>query len=359
MFNQEKALKYLEELTQLYGISGHEQAVRSYLKEKYEFLADEVKIDNLGSLAAIKKSKNPEAKTIMLLGHMDEIGFIVNYITNQGLLKLRPVGGWNPNNILGHRAVLVTDDQSVFRGTIGSVPPHLLTPEQRNQAPKIDDMLLDLGFTSKAEISEAGIKIGHQVLLDGPFVQLSEHRILAKAFDNRFGCAIGLLLLESFKDVDLPFHLVVGASVQEEVGLRGAQTITNLMKPDMAVIFDCSPANDLTSNAPLGQLGEGALVRVMDGSFIAHRKFINYYEHILQTHDLKHQYFLSSGGTDAGAVHKSLDGVTTLTACICGRYIHTNSTIIDLRDVESVYLGMKYLLESLNKDKIEEITSYN
>ncbi len=358
MFNIEKAITYLQELTQIYSVSGHEDAVRRYLKGKYEPLADTITIDKLGSIVATKTSSNPQAKTVMLLGHMDEIGFIVTYITDQGLLNLRAVGGWNTQNILGHRAVLVTDDQKVFKGTIGSVPPHLLTPAQRNEAPKIENMMLDLGFENKQEVLDAGIKIGHQVVLEGSFERLSAHRVLAKAFDNRFGCALGLMLLESFKDVELPFHLVVGASVQEEVGLRGAQTITNLVKPDMAIIFDCSPANDLTSATTLGQLGQGALVRVMDGSYIAHRKFINYYEAIMIENKINHQYFLSSGGTDAGAVHKSLDGVTTLTACICGRYIHTNSTIIDLRDVESVFLATKYLLDSLNNDKIELITSY-
>ncbi len=359
MFNKTKAIHYLKELTQIYGISGHENAVRNYLKPLYEEFSDEVLIDNLGSIVALKKSKNPEAKTVLLLAHMDEIGFIVNYISDQGLLKLRTVGGWNTQNILGHRAVLVTDDYQIFKGTIGSIPPHLLTPEQRNKPSNIDDMVLDLGFTSKEEVLKAGIKIGHQVVLDGPFEQLGEKRLLAKAFDNRFGCALGLMLLEELKDIELDYHLVVGASVQEEVGLRGAQTITYLTQPDLAIVFDCSPANDIVSNKPLGQLGLGALVRVMDGSFIAHRKFINHYEAILKDNEIKHQYFLSNGGTDAGAIHKSLAGVATLTACICGRYIHTNSTIVDLDDIEAVFLAMKHLLEGLNNDKIDSIVRYD
>lgn len=357
---RERAIELLEELTTIDGISGHEKYVSRYLKTQYEDLADEIVYDNLGSIFAIKKSKTPNAKRVMVSGHMDEVGFLVRVINDNGTISMHPIGGWFSQNLLSHRVTITNSKGETFKGAIASVPPHLLSEQQRNQPYNIDAMLIDIGATSKQEVLDKGIKTGDMIVLEGSFERLSEDRLLSKAFDNRYGCAISVQILEALKGVELPFDLVVGATVQEEVGLRGAKSAANMIKPDLSIVLDCSPANDLNGDRKaLGFLGEGVLVRVVDGNFIAHQGFIEYFVDICQQHNIKHQPFISAGGTDAGAIHTSGNGIPTLTCCICARNIHTSSSVMDLNDYESALNALKELLISLNNDKIEAITKSN
>ena len=188
-----------------------------------------------------------------------------------------------------------------------------------------------------------GISVGDMIVVQGVFEQLNDHRLLAKAFDNRYGCVMSIDLLKSLKDVELDFDLYIGASVQEEVGLRGAQTITQTVKPDVAIVLDCSPANDALDSKAIGKLGEGVLIRMMDGSFIADKEMIYKLVDVCVKESIKHQYYYSNGGTDAGIVHKSLEGVKTLTCCLVARGIHTSSSILDTND----YLAAKKALMNL------------
>lgn len=355
-----RSLELLEQLTQIDGVSGHEKQVSRTLKQHYERLADEVIYDNLGSIFALKKSKNPKAKKVMIAGHMDEVGFIIKNIHENGALSMYPIGGWFSQNLLSHRVTITNSQGETFKGAIASVPPHLLAPEQRNKPFEIDHMLIDMGAKSKQEVLDKGIRIGDMIVLDGPFERLSEHRILSKAFDNRYGCALGVQLLEKLIGVELPFDLYVGATVQEEVGTRGAKTASTMINPDLAIVLDCSPANDLSGNkSDFGQLGEGVLVRVVDRNFIAHRGFIEYFTEMCEDQKIDHQYFISMGGTDAGAVHTSNDGIATLTLCICARNIHSSSSIMDLNDYESALTALNGLILSLNDDRIELIKTSN
>jgi glutamyl aminopeptidase len=350
-------LALMERLTQAHGISGDEKAVSRILKREYEGYCDELVYDQLGSIFAIKRSKNPQAKTLMLAGHMDEVGFIVNTITEGGLLGLAPIGGWWSQTLLGHRVIVKAKDDSLIKGTIASIPPHLLTDAERKAPMEIKNMRVDIGATDKAGVLALGIQLGSPVVLDGPFEVLSGGaRLLSKAWDNRYGCILGVELLHALKDVDLDVHLAVGATVQEEVGTRGAQTATHVIKPDAAIVFDCSPANDTSGDKEaFGQLGKGPLIRFIDANYLPHRGFINYYTDVLDAANLPYQYYQSLGGTDAGAIHKSFDGVMTLTACICARNIHTNSSIIDTQDYENAKKAMLTLIPALTSKTIADL----
>lgn len=357
----EKSIQALRELTELMAISGDEKEVRDYLKSRYSEYTNEIVFDNLGSVMAIKRSKNPNAKTVMLLGHMDEVGFVVKSINDKGSIGLAPIGGWWSQTLLGQRVIVKNRAGVKFKGTIGSIPPHLLTDADRAKPMEIKNMLVDLGFTSKEEVLKAGIQTGDAAILDGQFESLNNgKRLLGKAFDNRYGCAMGLEILEALKDVDLDVHLAVGASVQEEVGTRGAQTIAYKIKPDAAIIFDCSPANDASGDKEsFGQLGAGPLVRFIDANFLPHRGFINHYVDILESNKLPYQYYQSLGGTDAGAVHRQYEGIMTLTMCLCARNLHTNSTIIDTDDYLNAKTAVLKVLETLNSDTIEVLKKAN
>lgn len=340
-----KQLKWFEDITQIDGVSGHEENVAKYLHKEYEAMGYEVIYDNLGSLVAFKKSKVENAPKVMILAHMDEVGFLVKDITETGVLKLHPVGGWFSQTLLAHRVNVTNRQGEVFPGTIGSIPPHMLSPADRAKPMEIDQMIADIGAKSKEEVLSWGVQVGDMIVVEGKFAKLGEDRLLAKAFDNRYGCVMGLDLLDELKNEDLPFDLYVGASVQEEVGLRGATTMTNLINPDYAIVLDCSPANDALDKNAQGKLGEGVLIRMMDGSMIANKDLIYELVDVCRENDIKHQFYYSNGGTDAGIVHKTHDGVKTVTACIVARNIHTSSSILDMNDYLAAKKAILKLLE--------------
>lgn len=330
----DKQLNWFKNLTQLDGVSGHEHAVAAYLHQEYTKLGvDEIIRDNLGSIMAVRYSKKENAPKLMILGHMDEVGFLVKEILETGVLKIHPVGGWFNQTLLSHRVRVTTRKGDVYPGTIGSIPPHMLSEADRAKPMDIPQMLVDIGAVNANEVKAWGVQPGDMIVLDGSFEVLNDgKRLLSKAFDNRYGCVMGLDILDALSGQDLDFDLYVGASVQEEVGLRGAQTITQKVKPDIAVILDCSPANDATDRKAIGKLGEGVLVRMADSSMIATKDLIYKLVDICEEDGIAHQFYFSPGGTDAGIVHKSNEGIKTLTCCLCARNIHTSSSILDTDD---------------------------
>jgi glutamyl aminopeptidase len=323
--------------------------------------ADQIITDRLGSIFALKKSKNPDALKVMVAGHMDEVGFIIKDINKAGSLKIAPVGGWWSQVLMAQGVTVYNKDNEAFKGCIGSIPPHLLTPEKTKEVIPIEEMLVDIGARTKQEVLDLNIEVGDMVVLDGSFHKLvNNNRIVAKALDNRYGCALSLSLLEALSDVELPYDLYIGATVQEEVGLRGATTATSMIAPDAAIVFDCSPANDADGDPNvMGKLGEGVLLRFADRSMLPNRCFLNHLKQTCIDHKIKYQYYLSLGGTDAGAIHKNDTGVATLTMCIVARNIHTNHSILDLDDLDSAFKAAHALLRELNSDVLFDMIRCN
>jgi len=354
-------LDLMKKLTQAMGISGDEKEVSQLLQVAYAPYADELIFDNLGSVFALKKSKNPQALTVMVAGHMDEVGFIVNSINEKGSLGISPVGGWWSQVLLSQRVIVKTRDNKKIKGTIGSIPPHLLSEKDRNAPIEIKHMLVDIGCSSKAEVEALNIGMGCSMIIDGPFEVLQNgQRLMSKAWDNRYGCILGVELLKALKDIELDVHVVIGATVQEEVGTRGAQTSTYKIKPDMAIVLDCSPANDASGDKDgFGQLGQGPLVRFIDANYLPHRGFLEHYMDLLDREKIPYQFYQSLGGTDAGTIHKQFAGIPTLTQCICARNLHSNSTIIDAQDYLHARTAVLKMLESLNSVTIETIKKAN
>lgn len=344
-----------KQATEIDGISGHEQNVSRWFVSQIKDYVDEIKYDRLGSVAAIKKSKNPNAKVLMLDGHLDEVGFIVKYIHKNGCLGIKEIGGWFSQNLLSSRVTLTTNNNQTYQGCITSIAPHILSAEARNKVVAVDNMLVDCGFRSDIEALAAGVEIGNMIVVNGECRLLSDTRLLAKAIDNRYSLVMMIELARALKDLELEYDLVFNASVQEEVGLRGALTASYMISPDLAIVLDCSPSACPYDNNALGQIGAGALIRVLDGGFIPNQAFIDYYIEMLEATNSKYQYFISAGNTNASVIHKHGSGVVTLTACICGRSLHTCSSVIDLDDYSAVFNGLKLMLCKLNDSKIDEL----
>ncbi|MBF0710099.1 MULTISPECIES: M42 family metallopeptidase [unclassified Gemella] len=350
----ENSIKILKELTYLDAVAGFEKEVAEYLIKNLSPYADEIRRDNLGGVYAYKYSKNPNSKTLMIAAHMDEIGFMITKILPNGFLKFETLGGFREDTLLTQKFTITTCEGKKFVGVIPAVPKHFISDKEMGI--KISEMVIDVGAESENDVRSWGIKEGDIVTPRTEFERLTENRILAKAFDNRYGCALIIEVLKELSTKELDCNLVVCSTVQEEVGLRGASIAANMVKPDLALIVDCSPANDMGMNREVnGKLGEGFLVRLMDRTMILRGNLREKIIGLAQKNEIKYQYFTSPGGTDAGAIHQSLLGIPTAVIGICGRYIHSHNSMIDIRDYLSAKAIVKHITEELNDEFIKYI----
>ena len=341
---KQDTLDLFKSLTELQGAPGNEHLVRAFMKEELEKYSDDIIQDNLGGVFGVKKGTGPR---VMVAGHMDEVGFMVTKITKNGMIRFQTLGGWWSQVLLAQRVQVMTDDGPVI-GVIGSIPPHNLTPEQRKNPMEIKNLLIDIGADDKEDAEKIGIKPGQSILPICPFTPMAnEKKILAKAWDNRYGCGLSIELLKELKNDTLPNELYSGATVQEEVGLRGAQVAANMIQPDIFYALDASPANDMSGDEKeFGQLGKGALLRIFDRTMITHRGMRDFILDTAESKEIPYQYFISQGGTDAGRVHLSGNGVPSAVIGIFSRYIHTSASIIHVDD----YAAAKELLINLVKN---------
>lgn len=351
-------LQLFKFLTELQGAPGFEHEVRHFMRKELEKYTNEIVQDRLGSIFGVKRGTE-DGPTVMVAGHMDEVGFMVTQITENGMLRFQPLGGWWSQVLLAQRVQVMTDQGPVI-GVIGSIPPHLLSDELRARPMDMKNMLIDIGADNKEDALNIGVRPGQQIVPVCPFTPMAnEKKIMAKAWDNRYGCGLAIELLKEVQNETLPNILYSGATVQEEVGLRGAQTAANMIKPDIFYALDASPANDMSgSKSEFGQLGKGVLLRILDRTMVTHKGIREFILDTAETNKIPYQYFVSQGGTDAGRVHVSNDGVPSAVIGICSRYIHTAASIIHVDD----YLAAKELLVKLvkatDKTTVETLRNY-
>jgi putative aminopeptidase FrvX len=348
-------LQLFKTLTELPGAPGNEHAVRKFMRSELEKYADEVVQDRLGSIFGVKRGLENGPK-VMVAGHMDEVGFMVTSITENGMLRFQTLGGWWSQVLLAQRVHIITDNGPVV-GVIGSIPPHLLEEAQRSKPMDLKNMLIDIGADNKADTLSIGVKPGQQIVPVCDFTPMANpKKVLAKAWDNRYGCGLSVELLKELKNEQLPNILYSGATVQEEVGLRGAQTAANMINPDIFFALDASPANDMSGDKnAFGQLGKGALLRVYDRSMVTHRGMKEFILDTAESNDIPYQYFISQGGTDAGRVHTSNEGVPSAVIGICSRYIHTHASIVHVDDYAAAKELIVKLVKSADRATVDSI----
>lgn len=350
---KQETLAMFKTLTELQGASGNEHLVRQYMRSELEKYSDEIVQDRLGGIFGVKKGEGPK---VLVAGHMDEVGFMVTQITKNGMIKFQPLGGWWNQVLLAQRVQVMTDNGPVI-GVIGSIPPHNLTPEQRAKPMELKNMLIDIGADDEEDAKAIGIRPGQSILPITPFTPMSnEKKILAKAWDNRYGCGLAIELLKELKDEQLPNELYSGATVQEEVGLRGAQVAANMIKPDIFYALDASPANDMSGDdKEFGQIGKGALLRIFDRTMITHKGMREFVLDTAESNNIPYQYFISQGGTDAGRVHLSGDGVPSAVVGIASRYIHTHASIIHVDDYAAAKELIVKLVKNTDANMVEQL----
>jgi len=353
-----KSLDLIRELALAHGPSGFEGDIRDLIAKHLEGEA-EFSQDYLGSLIC-KKQGVQSAPRIMLPGHMDEIGFMVNSITKNGYLKFVPLGGWWDQVMLAQK-VIVKTRLGDLEGIVGSTPPHLMSAKDREKIVEKKDMFIDIGAKDKEEAENAlGVALGDPIVPSGGFsVMNGTGRIMSKALDNRLGCALFIDVIKSLRDLLHPNTVYGVGTVQEEVGLRGAVTAAHIVEPDICLTLDVAIATDtpgLEKEDSEVRLGSGPVLTLADASLIGSRSLRYFVIETAKQANIPLQFnTMMGGGTDGGAVHKFGPGVPAVVVSIPTRYIHSHYSIFDYQDYESTLQLLLALVGALDAEKVERI----
>lgn len=345
----------LKRLTEACGAPGFEGEVRAIIKEYISETTNEIVFDNLGSIFGVLRGDENGPK-IMVAGHMDEVGFMVTRITDQGFIQFQPLGGWWSQVLLAQRVQIITNNGPIM-GVISSIPPHVLPESRKNKPMDIKDMFIDIGADNKEDAEEIGVRPGQPILPVCPFTVMGNpKKMMAKAWDNRYGCALAVEMMQEMKDAKHPNIIYGGATVQEEVGLRGAGTAANMIEPDVFFALDASPAGDIPGlKEGMGKLGKGLLMRIMDRTMVTLPGLRDFMIDTAEELGIRYQFFVSPGGTDAGRVHLTGKGVPSAVIGIPARYIHSHAAIIHRDDYEAAKQLLLALLKRLDHAALKRI----
>lgn len=321
----------LKTLCELNGTSGRENAVRDYILSVIPKECNAV-TDNLGNLIVEKKGKKRSKNKVMLSAHMDEVGFIINYITDDGFLKFTPVGGIDERVVFGRS---VTVGQNGVHGVIGSKAFHQLTSDERSKLPAFSDMYIDIGAQTKKE-AEKYVVIGECAYFDSEYIEFGDGYIKAKAIDDRAGCKILIDILNG----ETEFDLTVCFLVQEEIGTRGAAVAAFSVAPDYAIVLESTTAADIPdtkADKKVCVVGGGAVISYMDRGTVYDASIYKKAFEIAEKNNIKCQTkTVVAGGNDASAIHRAGKGVRTAALSVPTRYIHSASCVAKKDDIEAV-----------------------
>lgn len=339
-------IKLLADICEAPGAPGYEQAIRKLVIQEVTPLVDEVKIDNLGSVYAIKKGKSDE-KRVMVAAHMDEIGFIVKHIDENGFIKFHTLGGFDPKTLTAQR-VIIHGKKDVI-GVMGTKPIHIMTAEEKVKPISTTDFFIDLGLPYSEVIKN--ITIGDTITRERQLIEMGDC-VNCKSIDNRVSVYI---LIEALRLVkDLPYDVYGVFSVQEEVGIRGANVAAHNINPTFGFGLDTTIAYDLPGSRPdeqVTKLGDGAAIKIMDSSTICDFRMVKYQKEIADKNNIKWQpEILTAGGTDtAGIQRMGKTGAIAGAISIPTRHLHQVIEMAHKEDITGAVLLLKNCLENLDK----------
>lgn len=353
---------FLKELTDARGVPGNEDEVRAVFKKYAESHADKMMYDGLGGIVA-RHNGAKEGPKVMIMGHMDEVGFMVTQITENGFIKFQTLGGWWGQVMLAQEVEIKTREGKLIHGVIGCKPPHVLSAEARQKPYEISDMFVDIGATSADEVKEWGIRQGDMITPYTEYRRLNDSKfLLAKAWDNRIGTAVSLKVLENLATEGHPNILFAGSNVQEEVGLRGSRTSTHMVNPDIAFALDTGTAGDtpgMTDKESMSKLGKGPQILIFDASMIPHRKLRDFVIDVADELEIPYQLeVIAGGGTDAGTQHITRDGIPSLAITVATRYLHSHTSVIHEDDYLNTVKLVTEVVKRLDKETVEKLRSF-
>lgn len=337
----------LKRLSETPGVSGREERVRALVIEELRPLVDELRVDALGNVIAVKKGsgQDSERRRVMLAAHMDEIGFMVKYIDDDGFVRVQPLGGFDPRVLVAQRVVVHASSGAQLRGvfTPATKPIHLLGDEKPS-GPKLEEFYIDLGLPASAVREQ--VALGDSVTLDRTLERVGDN-VIGKAMDDRTGVFTMIEALRKLGSHQVDVYAV--ATVQEEVGLRGATTAAFAVEPDVAIALDTTLAVDtpgMPKTEAVTRLGEGVAIKVFDSSFIPNYKLVNHVKRVAEEASVTYQLeVLPRGGTDAGAMQRAKAGSAAITLSIPSRYVHTVNEMVSLSDLDAAATLLARYLE--------------
>ncbi|MEA5011802.1 MAG: M42 family metallopeptidase [Angelakisella sp.] len=353
-------IEMLKAFSEANGICGHEKGASRVMARYLNGYADSVSYDNLGSIIGCKKGSGKGPK-IAMFGHLDEVGFLVRKITEDGFLYLAKVGGMWPHLLLAQEVTITTRDDKEYVGVISSPPPHGMSPEERAKVKDVEDIFVDIGVNDADEVKALGIRVGDTATPRTQFRVLNNpNYLMGKAWDDRLGATVATAVLRNLKELRHEADVYAVGTVQEEVGLRGATTAGFAVNPDIAIALDVTLASDVPDSKYGTPLGTGVTLSLMDASVIANRELVYSMEKICERLGLTytHDIFLR-GGTDSGEIHKLFGGVLCMTISLPARAIHSHRGVIHRKDFADTVQLLTEFCRILNWDMVEHIRQSN
>ncbi|MEA2070983.1 MAG: M42 family metallopeptidase [Asgard group archaeon] len=370
-------IEQFEKWTNAFGPSGFESEVAKMVKDYVSQFADEVTNDKTGSLIFKKGTKGPK---IMLAGHIDEIGFIVAGITKDGFITFNQLGGWWDQTLLSQKVIIRNRDNEKFTGVIVAKPPHILSKDERGKVVKKENMFIDIGCKNKKEVEALNIKIGDPIMPDSYFKLLKRTQIrkknnndkeeekevtlaMGKAFDDRAGAFVMAEVLRRLQEenIEHPNQIYGVATVQEEVGLRGARTAAQLIKPDVGFALDVDISGDIpgvSKTKTPSEMSKGPALLTADSSMLPNPKLKHFVMDIAEETGVDFQLsILARGGTDAGVIHLTGIGCPSLAINISTRHIHSHNSILDINDIQQTVDLLVEIVKRLDKKTVESFTA--
>lgn len=344
----------------IHGMSRYEEDVVNELKKTINHNL-EYSRDGLGSLIITHNKKN-SGPIIQIAAHMDEVGFIVQDILDNGQLKLSMIGGIWPLTVIGTKGILILSNGKILSGIFGHTSIHILEIEKRTKAPDMKELFFDIGFVSKKEVENALVQVGDRVCLTGEVFSFGRDGklVAGKAMDNRAGVAILDELIIRLRDKKLPNNTYFVGTTQEEVGTRGAKTSVSKVNPDIAIAIDTCASHDTFGAIPgIQKLGNGAALRIKDGGTLMDPKFVDYIMGVAKKHNIAaYKYVAQGGGTDAAELQFGSNGVATITISLPQRYLHSPLGVCHLDDINSIIDLVEKIILDLDKKTYDSIIKY-
>ncbi len=338
---------------------GSEGAVRRIVRDALDGCGA-FRADRMGSLLCEIPGR-AERPRVLLDAHMDEVGFLVQGVLPSGLLRVVPLGGWW-GHVLPGQAVDVLTEGGPVPAVFAAKPPHHLSEDEKKQVQTPDRLWLDVGASDADGVAAAGVRVGDPAAPRSEWLELGvDGRVSCKAFDDRAGVGVLCETARALAGGKAPGTVVACASVQEEVGLRGASTAARVADADVAIVLECSPADDFPGeDVPQAALGRGPQIRLFDPTAIANRKLVRLARRVAEALDIPHQVAVrKSGGTNAGAIHREGRGVPTVVIGVPARYIHTHRAILDAGDYAAAVRLTRELVLRLDADAVDEVNRFD
>ncbi len=328
------AYELLQELCEASGAPGFEDRIRKIFVREIKPYVDRIEFDAMGNVIAIRDGAKADAPKVMLAGHLDEIGFVVKHIDDKGFLRLSPLGGFDPKTLIAKRVKIINSKDEEIIGVMGSKPIHIMSPEERKKPPSMQDLFVDCGLD--ADTVKEKISLGDPVTLHQDFMQVGD-TLSAKSMDNRVSIYTLIECMKQVKSKEVAIYAV--ATVQEEIGVRGATTAAHRIKPDLGVAIDVTLACDVVAAKPeehITKLGEGVAIKILDSGSISSPKLVRSLRDVAEAKKIQHQMeILPLGGTDAAGIQRAADAVPAVTLSIPCRYVHSVVEMIKGSDLDA------------------------